>query len=237
MKTAPTQEFLENCDAAGFDLSDEQLGQLQCFLETLYTFNQHTNLTSIKSMEEAWMRHIFDSLWFNPFLAGVNRIVDVGSGGGLPAFPIAIMNPDAEVVCIEATQKKCNFLDQAAAEVGLENLSAWWGRAEELGQNGDFREQFDVVTARAVKALPVLLELTTPFLKVDGLLVAAKGAKAQEELASAERAIQALQLSEPHIEIGLHGLPPEACRMLFKKEHHTPDKYPRSAGEMGQKPL
>ncbi len=146
------------------------------------------NLTAIKDPESAWERHVLDALTLLPLLAGLPagaRLVDVGSGGGIPGIPVAIARPDLRVTLVEATQKKAAFLTAVSAAMGLSNVEVRADRAEQLGQ-GELREAFDVVTARAVARLLTLAPLTLPFARpTSGVVLLIKGQKAEEELAEA----------------------------------------------------
>jgi len=226
-------------------LTDAQKLKLEAYLEQLLSATQEMNLTAIVEREEAWNRHIVESLRLLPLLEvelgashgqermQAQRLIDVGSGGGLPGMVIAIMRPDLAVTLLEATEKKARFLERTGKLLGLANLSVISERAEDAARPGSaLRESFDMVTARAVAPLRVLLELTVPFLRVSGLLVAVKGERAESELTDAQ---VALKLLGTRLESSLRQ--PTATVLRLRKSQPTPAKYPRRPGEPKRNPL
>jgi 16S rRNA (guanine527-N7)-methyltransferase len=208
----------------------ELLGEyLDLFLHSAQLFN----LTAIRDRTEAWNRHVIESVRLLPLLGSGTSLLDVGSGGGLPGMVLAIARPDLAVTLLEATGKKARFLEQTARSLQLENLSVLCDRAELAGAvNSPQRERFDIVTARAVAPLRVLLELTVPFAKVNGLLLAVKGEKAADELAAAAGALRELHVE--HEQTVRH---PTASVVLLRKRGTTSAKYPRRSGEPTRTPL
>jgi len=177
--------------AIGVTLGAEMLAQLGDYLGRLLAMNELMNLTGIKTAEEAWERHVLDALALIPLRAEVPagaRVVDIGSGGGLPGVPLAIARPDLRVALVEATQKKAAFLSSVAGAMGLANVSVHGDRAERLGRE-ELCGAFDVVTARAVGRLAVLVPLVLPFAKVGGVVLLIKGERAPEELAEAKKVL------------------------------------------------
>jgi len=191
---AVPEGFGARLEAVGASVSAETLARLGDYLGRLLAMNEQMNLTSIKDAESAWERHVLDALTLLPLLAEVhagNRLVDIGSGGGIPGLVLAIARPDLQVTLVEATQKKAAFLSSVSAAMGLPNVTVRAERAEALGR-GELRDTFDVVTARAVARLAELAPLTMPFARPGGLVLLIKGQKADEELAEA-RAVLAKQ--------------------------------------------
>ena len=161
--------FLTGLKSLQVELDAGELEHLASFLDLLLTANETMNLTGIKDREVAWDRHLLDSLSLLPLLraAEVGRVLDLGSGGGLPGFPLAITMPDVEFLLLEATTKKAGFLETTAQELACANVSVLDERAETIGEPGCVhRDAWDAVTARAVGPMPVLLELSVPLLKV-----------------------------------------------------------------------
>jgi 16S rRNA (guanine527-N7)-methyltransferase len=208
--------------------------QLRRFLELLLETNRSFNLTAITDPDEAWSKHVLDSLTLLPDLrelAAESRVIDVGSGGGLPALPLAIALPALHFTLLEATAKKARFLETTAAALGLGNVSVVCDRAETFGHGPD-REGFDAATSRAVSRLPVLLELTLPLLRKGGLSLAIKGEQAAAEVAEAKNALQVLRAQVEDTRRTATGVV-----VRIRKQGPTPQKYPRRPGEPKRAPL
>jgi 16S rRNA (guanine527-N7)-methyltransferase len=222
----PTDESLAR-------LTTSQREQLVEYIEILLRSAQQFNLTAILDRDEAWNRHVLECLRLLPLLGPGTRLIDIGSGAGLPGMVLAIARPELSVTLLEATGKKARFLEEASSAIGLTNLGVVCERAEVAGALGSsHRESFDIVTARAVAPLPVLVELTAPFARVGGLVVAVKGAKAAAELAAAANSLWTL-----HIEHEGTIRQPTASVVMLRKRAATPGKYPRRSGEPKRNPL
>ncbi len=204
--------------------------------------NAHTNLTAITDWEEIIVKHLADCCLAFPYIPEGARVLDVGCGGGFPCLPMAIARPDLTVVGLDSTGKKVDYVNESAKLLGLSNLSAICGRAEDLA-NTEMRETFDAVTARAVASLPVLCELCAPFVKVGGIFCALKGAKADEEVSASIRAASTLSLTlgegdlHRHSLIAPNGTEEERCIIVAKKQNKTPKKYPRPYTQIKKRPL
>jgi 16S rRNA (guanine527-N7)-methyltransferase len=181
-------DLRERLGALGVALDDAAVAKLARYLGLLLAANAQMNLTAITDPAEAWSRHALDALTLAPHVPPSARVVDVGSGGGVPAIPLAIARPDARFTLVEATQKKAAFLAATAAALGLANVTVRAERAEALAE-GPLRGAFDVVTARAVAKLAALVPLTAAFLPRNGTLLFIKGQRADEELAEAAPAL------------------------------------------------
>lgn len=180
--------------ALGVTLDARAVDRLRGYLGLLLAMNERMNLTAITDPAEVWTRHALDALTLVPLLppprAGLS-LIDVGSGGGVPGIPVAIARPDIAITLVEATQKKAAFLDAAARALGLANVRVVSARAEDLARTAH-RAAYDVVTARAVGRLAVLVSWTLPFIRRDGLALLIKGQRADEELAEAAPLIRRL---------------------------------------------
>ncbi len=171
--------------AQGLELEPGDPVQLRAYLQALLEANERFNLTAVTDPAQAWERHIQDSLTLVPFLAssGAQRVIDVGSGGGLPGMPLAIAMPAVRFTLLEATGKKAQFLRETAQALGLHNVEVLQERAETAGQDHHaHRAMYDAVVSRAVGRLSVLAELTVPFAKEGGHILAIMGEQAFDNL-------------------------------------------------------
>lgn len=243
---AAPAEFLESAAALGveFDAGDVEL--LGLYLALLFDANKALNLTAIRDPAEAWRRHILDSLTLlAPLsdLAAGARVIDVGSGGGLPGIPLAIARPDLHCTLLEATAKKAEFLRLTVIALGLKNVSILADRAERAAHDrgektasgprvGGHREKYDAAVARAVGALSVIAELTCPFVRKGGHVLLIKGERAEAELAEGAKALQTL--GAVHVDTLQT---PTGRIVILEKGAATPRDYPRRDGEPARSPL
>ncbi|MGH2588376.1 MAG: 16S rRNA (guanine(527)-N(7))-methyltransferase RsmG [Dehalococcoidia bacterium] len=200
------------------------------------------NLTSVRDAQEIERRHIGESLLVVHALeqagrlpAG-SRVIDVGSGGGLPGIPLAVARPDTRVTLLEATGKKAAFLERAARDLELANVRVLAVRAEEAAHNPEEREAYDLAVARAVAQLATLLELTLPFVRVGGALAAVKGSRAEEEIMAAQDALQRCG-GGPVESLPLATDAPNLRLLIVPKIRSTPADLPRRPGIPAKKPL
>ena len=214
----------------GMSLSADQNQRLSRYLGLLLAANARMNLTRITDREAAELHHVGDALTLLPYLpAGRIHLGDVGSGGGVPGIPLAIMRPDAQVLLIESTAKKAAFLAETVAELRLTNVSIINRRAEDLGRSGEFRQSMDVVVARAVATLNWLAEWCLPLLKVGGRVLAMKGPRASDELYAAAHAIRVLGGGSPEVHPAPLSRAEKHVIVELIKLKPTPPKYPRPA--------
>lgn len=217
------------------------LDRLERFTALLLAANADLNLTRVVEPEAIARDHLLDAVAALPLLARIEpaRAIDIGSGGGVPAIPLAIARPDVEWVLVEATGRKADALRAFAAALALPNVEVVDDRAEALGHAPRHREQYDLATARACAALPVLAELTLPFLRVDGILVAWKGPLRGKDDQVRQGKAAVAQLGGGTVVIRPTGLPALGGRTfaLVPKERRTPARFPRRAGVPGRQPL
>ncbi len=215
------------------DLNTNSINQLDYYAELLVEYNKKVNLTAITKPEEIEDKHFIDclNLAAQPFVSG--SVCDVGSGAGFPGIVLAIAKPDIELTLIEPTAKRCRFLEFACKELNL-NIRIVNDRAEICGLK-EYREKFNLVTARAVASMPVLLEYCVPLCSVGGSFVAMKGEA--ENLTSGQCA--AGVLGAGNAEEICYSLPAGEFRrlLIYKKTKKTPKHYPRNAGVISKKPL
>ena len=216
------------------DLSEEQTLQLCRFGEAVVRQNEVMNLTAITEPVQVAKLHLLDSLTVasTADLKG-KRIIDVGCGAGFPGVPLQIACPEAHITLLDSLGKRMNWLSEILPQLGVP-AQCVTARAEEYA--ADHREQYDFATSRAVARLNILLELTAPFVKVGGAVLAMKGSAAREELAEAENAIQKLGLklesiSDYPIDGAAHSV------LVLRKIKPTPKQYPRRYAKIKQMPL
>jgi 16S rRNA (guanine527-N7)-methyltransferase len=176
-----------------------------------------------------------DSLVLLEHLGDARRLVDVGSGGGLPGLPLKLTWPSLAVTLIEADQAKAAFLVQACAELDLDDVEVLARRAEDVGHDGRYRESFDIAVARAVAPMPVLVELCLPLIRIGGRLLAQK--TDQEELTSARRAIELMGGSLDSVVAAPSRVRASGTVVVIAKVRTTPAEYPRRPGVPNRKPL
>lgn len=226
--------------ALGVALNAQQLDQFERLYALLLAGNARLNLTALKTEQDIVLKHFVDSLSClrsGVLVEGI-RLLDLGTGGGFPSLPLAIVRPDLHITPVDATRKKIEFVKETAQALGLENIQPVVGRAETLGRAPEFREQFNVVVARAVSALPILAELALPLLKVGGFLLAQKGLLTQDELLAGRRAAAEVggQISGVD-EFVLPVLGDARTLMTIEKTARTSGQYPRRDGIPNQQPL
>lgn len=211
---------------------------LVAYLQQLQLWNERVNLTAITDPVAMVHKHALDAFTYLPlFPKPPARLIDVGSGGGIPGMILAIMWPDTQVTLVESIAKKCTFLRHVATHLGLDNVQVVSERAEVLGQDARYREQFDVATARAVAELRVLVEYLLPLVRIGGKVYTPKGPTPHVEVAAAAHAIQVLggHLRDV-IDVAAPGLEPRTMVRIVKYRT-TPGTYPRPAGTPSKKPL
>ncbi|MCP1146621.1 16S rRNA (guanine(527)-N(7))-methyltransferase RsmG [Lysinibacillus endophyticus] len=234
------QQFIAALKEKGIELTDNQITQFKKYFELLVEWNEKMNLTAITDLEGVYLKHFYDSISASFYFdfTKVESICDVGAGAGFPSLPIKICFPHLHVTIVDSLNKRITFLNHLSEELQLENVQFVHARAEEFGQNVKYREQFEVVTARAVARLSVLSELCIPLAKQGGYFVALKAAAGPEELKDAKKAITTLgaKLKEEFSYL----LPVEESERtlyVFDKIKQTPKKYPRKPGVPNKTPI
>ncbi|MDW8569830.1 16S rRNA (guanine(527)-N(7))-methyltransferase RsmG [Staphylococcus shinii] len=223
----------------GIELSDKQQQQFQTYYQMLVEWNEKMNLTSITEEHEVYLKHFYDSIAasFYTDLTKELTICDIGAGAGFPSIPLKIIFPNLKVTIVDSLNKRIHFLNQLADALDLENVSFVHDRAETYGK-GDYRESYDIVTARAVARLSVLSELCIPLVKKGGQFIALKSSKGEEELEEARFGIGVL--GGKVLDTISYELPENAGErqmIIIDKRSQTPKKYPRKPGTPNKSPL
>jgi 16S rRNA (guanine527-N7)-methyltransferase len=220
----------------GIELTPEQLERFELYYQELIDWNRRLNLTGITDYEDVQLKHFLDAITITSVFSTVDQwrdlsVIDIGTGAGFPGIPVIIVVPDIRLVLLEATAKKAEFLHNLVIRLGLDNVEIKVGRAEEVARDSGYRERFDVVLSRAVAALASLAELSLPFCKVGGILVAQKKGNISDEVEQSRKAVSLLGgcLREVR-KIELDELPDGRCLVIIEKVEPTSSKYPRRPG-------
>ena len=227
------QDVLKNyLSQIGIELQDEKIALLLAFCDTVLETNKKFNLTAITDYDEFLIKHVTDSLLGLSEIPSGAKLCDVGAGAGFPSMPIAIARDDVRVTALDSTAKKMTFIADSARTLGVNNVKTIAGRAEE--QRSLFGT-FDIVTARAVSALPILLELCIPLLKVGGRFLAYKAT--DNELDECKTALKVLNAQFIHAKSARLPNGDSRTILVFEKTAKTDGKYPRQYGTIKKKPL
>ncbi len=236
----------------GLTLTAEHLEAFQLYYEELIVWKERLNLTAITAYEDVQIKHFLDSLSCLLALADSTEparardlgglpplySIDIGTGAGFPGLPLKIVWPRLRLTLLEATGKKVVFLEHMVDRLGLEGVAVIKGRAEEMGRDPGHRERYDLVLARAVAPLPILVEYALPLCRLGGRVVAQKGADVQAEAEAAEEAMAIVGGRLVHIlTVDLPSLAEGRSLVVIEKMAPTPDKYPRRPGRPGKRPL
>jgi len=215
-------------------LTEIQLSQFQKYADLLREWNEKMNLTAITEMHEIYVKHFLDCILPSFSVEMKGSLCDVGAGAGFPSIPLKIAYPHLEVTIVEPLQKRCTFLKHLVKELGLENVTIENKRSEDFAKEA--RENFDIVSARAVANLTMLSELCVPLVKKEGIFLAMKGASGNEEMKSAQFALDVLGCKLKCVdEYELDGA--KRINLVFDKVKKTPMKYPRMFAKIKKEPL
>jgi 16S rRNA (guanine527-N7)-methyltransferase len=224
--------------AWGLPLDQRQLDQFADYAAELRRWNERVNLTAITGEQEMISRHFLDSLRCALSWGPAPRsLIDLGTGAGFPGLPLKILRPSLRLTLVESVEKKAAFLRHCTTALGLHDVAIVVARAEALGQAAEYREQYDVATARAVAELRVLAEYCLPFCRVGGRFLAPKGRASEREVADAQAAI--MQLGGQVVAVEDVDLPTVERRSLIVIEKIAPTRpeYPRAVGIPAKRPL
>ncbi len=219
-------------------LNEEQLNQFYKYMELLLKWNEKINLTAITEPKEIIKKHFIDSLTILKHIKDNENVIDIGTGAGFPGIPLKIANPSIQIILLDSLNKRIKFLNNLIDELKITNIKTIHARIEEVGQNKEYREKFDVVTSRAVSNMNILSEYMIPFAKINGKCLCMKGSEIEEEMKNSKRTINIL--GGKIQEINTFKLPESDIKrnlVIIKKEKNTPKKYPRRPGIPSKQPL
>lgn len=238
-KSTLTKVFSEN--GLSSYLSIEKVEKFLLLTKRMLEENEKYNLTAITDPSKIILAHYADCAALAPLIKKGASIIDVGCGAGFPTLPLAIVRDDLQILAVDSTAKRVNYVRESAELLGLGNVSTEVMRAEDGGKNAEYREKFDYATARAVAEMRTLSELCLPFVKIGGQMIAMKGKNAQSELSGAKRAIAILGgrgVKFEEITLKASGEEPLTHPLIIiDKREKTPSIYPRPFAQISKKPL
>ncbi len=228
----------EKCKEFGVEITPTVADKLDIYAEFLVEYNENVNLTAITDPEGIAIKHFADSLV--PFAeiehSGLS-VIDVGTGAGFPSVPLKTYDESIKLTLLDSLNKRIVFLQKLCEKMGLKDVKFVHGRAEEVGRKPEFREKYDIATARAVASLRELAEYCLPFVKVGGIFVSLKGGDCEAEIDEAKNAIKLL--GGKIIDVKKYKLSDDASRsvIIIQKVSQTPPKYPRQSAKIAKSPL
>ena len=233
----------EGAARLGISLSKAQLDRFEAYYQELVQGNRRVNLTRITDYADVQAKHFLDSLTIHLAVGGIEpgwRVLDIGAGGGFPGLPLKLAFPEIQVVLMESAAKKSRFLEELRDRLEIPAVEVLTGRAESVAHQENQRESYDLVTARGLARLPVLLEYALPFCRVGGRLAAMKhgGSGLDHELAAAANALKVLAGRVTNVyPVELPGLTDNRVVVVVEKQAPTPETYPRRPGMPSKRPL
>ena len=230
-------KFIEELKKINVTITQKQMDQLNKYYELLKEWNEKINLTAITEYDQVLLKHFYDSATMNKVtdLTKVNTLCDIGTGAGFPGMVLKILFPNLKVTLVDALQKRVKFLNEIISQLELNDIEVYHARAEEYSRN--HREKYDIVTARAVARLNIIMEYTIPMVKLNGYFIPLKG-NISEEINSSNDAFEKLSCQlENVLEFQLPIEKSNRTILKIKKTKPTSLKYPRSYAEIKKRPL
>ncbi len=232
------ENILDKMSKIGIKLNNEQVEKFYKYEKLMLEWNEKINLTSIVDENEIILKHFVDSAIITKYIKKEQKVVDIGTGAGFPGIPLKIINEDIDIYLIDSLNKRIKFLENVIHALELKKICAIHSRAEEIGHNKEFRQQFDVVTSRAVAKFNVLLEYMLPLTKPEGTCICLKGPNIEEEIKESKNALNILGGKIEKIEnFRLPDSDIERNLIFVKCTKQIQNKYPRKAGTPTTLPL
>ena len=233
-----SKELTKLASKIEIELSLDEIEKLYKFMYLLLEWNEKINLTAITEPEDIILKHFVDIITIRKYIKSENKVLDMGTGAGFPGIPLKIISSDTYFTLVDSLNKRIIFLNEVCDKLKLDKIENIHSRAEELAKNKKYREQYDVVTSRAVARLASLVEYMLPFVKVGGRCICMKGSNVDEELIEAKKAINVLGGEIEKVDKFL--LPNsdiERNIVIIKKIKNTSCKYPRKPGTATKQPI
>lgn len=241
MKNEEFKQILcKECEQQNIAINEKQAVDLCMYKDLLIEWNEKMNLTAITDEYEIIVKHFVDCLECTKVIKDEKNIIDVGTGAGFPGMVLAIYYEDKEFTLLDALNKRLIFLQEVVNKLGLKNVKIVHGRAEEIARKEEYKEIFDASVSRAVANLPVLLEYTSPFVKVNGKCVVMKGDSVEEEVKISSNALNILKLkiiNRYDYSYIVNNEEYNRVILSIEKKGNTPQKYPRNYGQIKKKTL
>lgn len=235
------EKLKEGAQKLGLELTPDQLEKYEIYYRELVDWNKRVNLTHITDYEEVQLKHFLDSLTVTlvwPLNNVGLRLIDVGTGAGIPGIPLKLVFPNMKLVLLEAVAKKAAFLEHITQKLGLDDVEIVVGRAEEVAHQNKYREKFNLVLSRAVAPLPTVVELALPFCALGGGFIAQKKGDIKAEINNATKAIEILGGRLREVKpLDLAEFADKRYLVVIDKISETPQKYPRRPGMPAKRPL
>ncbi len=231
------KEFLTQIKQNNIEIEENKIENFYQYMKEIIKWNEKINVTAITDEKEFILKHFVDSLTISKYISENQEIIDIGTGAGFPGIPLKIVKENSKVTLIDSVNKKLNVIRDISQRLGLKNLEIIHTRAEDLANNEEYREKFDIVTTRAVSNFSTIAEYMLPFVKIGGKAICMKGPNFQEELENARKAIDILGGRISSVETCIISQDFERNIIVIDKIKDTPKKYPRGQGKPLKDPI